>query len=90
MPAKRHHLEELSKAPVHGKFIFAPHAMAILQFHQAKALKELPLGSPDPGLMQELHSAMTDRPMKVVQEFHLCLNLAQMPTKSPPSRWHQC
>lgn len=31
------------------------HAMAILLVHQAKVLKDLHEGSPEPGLMQELH-----------------------------------
>ncbi len=35
----------------------ALHAMAILQVHQAKALKQVHEGSTDPGLMQELRSA---------------------------------
>ncbi|KAL0168520.1 hypothetical protein M9458_036742, partial [Cirrhinus mrigala] len=69
------------------------HATAILQVYQAKALKQLHEGSPDPGLMQELRSAtdfalqatkVTARSLgqvmstMVVQEHHLWLNLAQM------------
>ncbi|KAL0188924.1 hypothetical protein M9458_016023, partial [Cirrhinus mrigala] len=69
------------------------HAMAIPQVHQAKALKELHQGGPDPRLMQELRTA-TDFALRatkvtarslgrvtstmVVQERHLWLNLAQM------------
>ncbi len=67
--------------------------MAILQFHQAKALKQVHEGSTDPGLMQELRTA-TDFALRatkvtarslgkamstmVVQERHLWLNLAEM------------
>ncbi|XP_051560716.1 uncharacterized protein LOC127445028 [Myxocyprinus asiaticus] len=69
------------------------HAMAVLQVHQAKGLKELQEGSSDPGLMQELRSA-TDLALRVtkitartlgqvmstlvVQERHLWLNLIEM------------
>ncbi len=69
------------------------HAMAILQVHQAKALKQVHEGSTDPGLMQELRTA-TDFALRatkvtarslgkamstmVVQERHLWLNLAEM------------
>ncbi len=69
------------------------HAMAILQVHQAKALKQVHKGSTDPGLMQELRTA-TDFALRatkvtarslgkamstmVVQERHLWLNLAEM------------
>ncbi|KAL0197604.1 hypothetical protein M9458_006144, partial [Cirrhinus mrigala] len=68
-----------------GQAASALHAMAILQVHKGKALKELHQGGPDPRLMQELRTA-TDfalRAMKVmstmvVQERHLWLNLAQM------------
>ncbi len=72
-----------------GQAASALHAMAILQVHQAKALKQVHEGSTDPGLMQELRTA-TDfalRAMKVtarslgkamstmvVQERHLWLN----------------
>ncbi len=71
----------------------AQHAMAILQVHQAKALKQVHEGSTDPGLMQELCTA-TDFALRatkvtarslgkamstmVVQERHLWLNLAKM------------
>ncbi len=67
--------------------------MAILQVHQAKALKEMHKGSSDPGLMQELRT-VTDLALRatkvtarslgkamstmVVQELHLWLNLAEM------------
>ncbi|KAI2653984.1 Phosphatidylinositol 4-kinase pik1 [Labeo rohita] len=76
-----------------GQAASALHAMAILQVHQAKALKELHQGGPDPRLMQELRTA-TDFALQapkvtawsfgqvmstvVVQEHHLWLNLAQM------------
>ncbi len=40
-----------------GQAASALHAMAILQVHQAKALKQMHEGSPDPGLMQELRTA---------------------------------
>ncbi len=69
------------------------HAMAILQVHKAKALKQLHEGSTDPGLMQELRTA-TDFALRatkvtarslgkamstmVVQERHLWLNLVEM------------
>ncbi len=76
-----------------GQAASALHAMAILQVHQAKALKQVHEGSTDLGLMQELHMAtdFTLRATKVtarslgkamstmvVQERHLCLNLAEM------------
>ncbi len=67
--------------------------MAILQVHQAKALKQVHEGSTDPGLMQELRTA-TDFTLRapkvtlrslgkamstmVVQQRHLWLNLAEM------------
>ncbi len=67
--------------------------MAILQVHQAKALKQVHEGSTDPGLMQELRTA-TDFALRatkvtarslgkamstmVAQERHLWLNLAEM------------
>ncbi len=76
-----------------GQAASALHAMAILQVHQAKALKQVHEGSTDPGWMQELRM-VTDfalRAMKVtarslgkvmstmvVQERHLWLNLAGM------------
>ncbi len=76
-----------------GQAASALHAMAILQVHQAKALKQVHEGSTDPGLMQELRSA-TDFALlatkvtawslgkamstMVVQERHLWLNLAEM------------
>ncbi len=67
--------------------------MAILQVHQAKALKQVHEGSTDPGLIQELRTAtdfalratkVTTRSLgkamstMVVQERHLWLNLAEM------------
>ncbi len=71
----------------------ALHAMAILQVHQAKALKQMHEGSTDPGLMQELRT-VTDFALRaakvtarslgkamstmVFQEPHLWLNLAEM------------
>ncbi len=74
-------------------WVSALHAMAILQVHQAKALKQVHEGSTDPGLMQELRTA-TDLALRatkvtarslgkamstmVVQERHLWLNLAEM------------
>ncbi len=39
-----------------GQAASALHAMAILQVHQAKALKQVHEGSTDPGLMQELRT----------------------------------
>ncbi len=76
-----------------GQAASALHAMAILQVHQAKALKQVHEGSIDPGLMQELRTA-TDFALRatkvtarslgkamstmVVQERHLWLNLAEM------------
>ncbi|KAL0175185.1 hypothetical protein M9458_031153, partial [Cirrhinus mrigala] len=69
------------------------HAMAILQVYQAKVLKDLHEGVPDPELLHELRSA-TDYALRatkvtaqalgrvmstmVVQERHLWLNLAEM------------
>ncbi len=76
-----------------GQAASALHAMAILQVHQAKALKQVHEGSTDPGLMQELRTA-TDFALRatkvmarslgkamstmVVQERHLWLNLVEM------------
>ncbi len=76
-----------------GQAASALHAMAILQVHQAKALKQVHEGSTDPVLMQELRTA-TDFALRatkvtarslgkakstmVVQERHLWLNLAEM------------
>ncbi len=40
-----------------GKAASTLHAMAILQVHQAKALKQVHEGSTDPGLIQELRTA---------------------------------
>ncbi len=40
-----------------GQAASALHAMAIMQVHQAKVLKQVHEGSTDPGLMQELRSA---------------------------------
>ncbi len=76
-----------------GQAASALHAVAILQVHQAKALKQVHEGSTDPGLMQELRTAtdfvlratkVTARSLGkamstlVVQEHHLWLNLAEM------------
>ncbi|KAI2661120.1 ORF V: Enzymatic polyprotein [Labeo rohita] len=76
-----------------GQAASALHAMAILQVYQAKVLKDLHEGVPDPELVQELRSA-TDYALRatkvtaqalgramstmVVQERHLWLNLAEM------------
>ncbi len=76
-----------------GQAASALHAMAILQVHQAKALKQVHEGSTDLGLMQELRTA-TDFALRVrkvtarslgkamstmvVQERHLWLSLAEM------------
>ncbi len=76
-----------------GQATSALHAMALLQVHQAKALKQLHEGDADPGVLQELRTA-TDlalratkvtaralgQPMStlVVQERHLWLTLADM------------
>ncbi len=69
-----------------GQATSAPYAMALLQVHQAKALKQLHEGGADPGVMQELHTA-TDLALRamemsmytlVVQESHLWLTLADM------------
>ncbi len=76
-----------------GQAASALYAMAILQVHQAKALKQMHEGSSDPGLMHELRTAtdfalratkVTPRSLgkvmstTVVQERHLWLNLAEM------------
>ncbi len=76
-----------------GQAASALHAMAILQVHLAKALKQVHESSTDPGLMQELRTA-TDFALRatkvtarslgkamstmVVQERHLWLNLVEM------------
>ncbi len=76
-----------------GQAASALHAMAILQVHQAKALKQVHEGSTDQGLMQELRTT-TDFALRatkvtarslgramstmVVQERHLWLNLAEV------------
>ncbi|KAL0168630.1 hypothetical protein M9458_036852, partial [Cirrhinus mrigala] len=76
-----------------GQAASALHAMAILQVFQAKVLKDLHEGVPDPELLHELRSA-TDYALRatkvtaqalgramstmVVQERHLWLNLAEM------------
>ncbi|KAL0152709.1 hypothetical protein M9458_052432 [Cirrhinus mrigala] len=76
-----------------GQAASAVHAMAILQVHQAQALKQLHEGRPDKGVLQELRTA-TDFALRatkvtarslgqvmatmVVQECHLWLKLAQM------------
>ncbi len=71
----------------------ALHAMALLQVHQAKALKQLHEGGADPGVLQELRTAtnlalratkVTARALGqtmstlVVQERHMWLTLADM------------
>ncbi len=74
-----------------GQAASALQAMALLQVHQAKALKQLHEGDADPGVLQELHTA-TDLALRVtkvtaralgqtmstlvVQERHLWLILA--------------
>ncbi|KAL0163506.1 hypothetical protein M9458_039259, partial [Cirrhinus mrigala] len=76
-----------------GQAASALHTMAILQVYQAKVLKDLHEGVPDPELLHELRSA-TDYALRatkvmaqalgramstmVVQERHLWLNLAEM------------
>ncbi len=76
-----------------GQAASALHAMAILQVHQAKVLKQMHEGSTDPGLMQELRT-VTDFALRatkvtawslgkamstmVVQERNLWLNLADI------------
>ncbi len=76
-----------------GQAASALHAMALLQVHQAKALKRLHEGDADPGVLQELRTA-TDLALRatkvtaralgqtmstlVVQERHLWLTLADM------------
>ncbi|KAI2652534.1 hypothetical protein H4Q32_005770 [Labeo rohita] len=76
-----------------GQAASALHAIAILQVYQAKVLKDLHEGVPDPELLHELRSA-TDYALRatkvtaqalgramstmVVQERHLWLNLAEM------------
>ncbi len=76
-----------------GQAASALHAMALLQVHQAKALKQLHEGDADPGVLQELRTAtdLAQRATKVtaralgqtmstlvVQERHLWLTLADM------------
>ncbi len=76
-----------------GQAASALHAMALLQVHQAKALKQLHEGDADPGVLQELRTAtdlalratkVTARALSqtmstlVVQERHLWLTLADM------------
>ncbi len=72
-----------------GQAASALHAMALLQVHQAKALKQLHEGDADPGVLQELRTA-TDLALRatkvtawalgqtmstlVVQERHPCLH----------------
>ncbi len=76
-----------------GQATSALHAMALLQVHQAKALKQLHEDDADPGVLQELRTA-TDLALRatkvtaralgqtmstlVVQERHLWLTLADM------------
>ncbi len=76
-----------------GEAASALHAMALLQVHQAKALRDLHEGGHDPGILSELRTAMDlalratkvtawslGRAMStmVVQERHLWLSLADM------------
>ncbi len=76
-----------------GQAASALHAMALLQVHQAKSLKQLHEGGADPGVLQELRTAtdLTLRATKVtvralgqkmstlvVQERHLWLTLVDM------------
>ncbi len=96
LPSKAYKLTAALAAKAYsaaGQAASALHAMAILQVHQAKALKQVHEGSTDPGLMQELRTA-TDFALRatkvtarslgkamstmVVQERHLWLNLAEM------------
>ncbi len=76
-----------------GQAASALHAMVLLQVHQAKALKQLHKGGAEPGVLQELRTAM-DLALRVtkvtawalgqtmstlvVQERHLWLTLADM------------
>ncbi|KAI2651129.1 hypothetical protein H4Q32_019152 [Labeo rohita] len=59
--------------------------MAILQVHQAKALKELHQGGPDPRLMQELRTA-TDFALQQYKRKRRRSNTS-CPAVNPPSRW---
>ncbi len=76
-----------------GQAASALHAMALLQIHQAKALKQLHEGGADPGVLQQLRTAtnlalwateVTARALGqtmstlVVHERHLWLTLADM------------
>ncbi len=54
-----------------GQAASSLHAMAILQVHQAKALKQVHEGSTDPGLMQELRRALHKLPFKMLT--HRCM-----------------
>ncbi len=65
-----------------GEAASALHAMALLQVHQAKALRDLHEGGHDPGVLSELRTA-TDLALRamstmVVQERHLWLCLADI------------
>lgn len=76
-----------------GQDASAVHVIAILQFHQAEALKDMHKGDTNPGLMQELGS-VTNFALRatkvtpwflgkamstlVAQEHHLWFNLAEM------------
>ncbi len=64
--------------------------MAILQVHQAKALKQVHEGSTEPGLMQELHTA-TDFALRVTKVTARSLGKA-MSTSGPgaPSLAEPC
>ncbi len=83
-----------------GQAASALHAMALLQVHQDKALKQLHEGGADPGVLQELRT-VTDLSLRativtaralgqtmstlVVQEHHLWLTLAHM--RESDSSW---
>ncbi len=66
-----------------GQAASALHVMALLQVHQAKALKQLHEGGADPAGLQELRTATAralgqTRSTLVLQECHLWLTLADM------------
>ncbi len=66
-----------------GQAASAQHAMAILQVHQAKALKQVYEGSTDPGLMQELRT-VTDFALRATKVMARSLGKA-MSTMVAPS-----
>ncbi len=72
LPSKACKLTATLKAKAYsavGQPASALHAMAILQVHQTKVLKQMHKGSSDPGLMQELHTA-TDFTLRVTKVHH--------------------